>query len=168
MRAATVGLVMIAIIGAGLGSARAPAHGVRQGVCASGAVVLGRAATEIRFVAHCRAPSGGGTVQVSVGRYRLDGDARTGSINAFGRRLRLKGKGAAVQFGSCKRVGSEIGCIGSASGRVRVVGRIQVKAKSRCRLGVALTTVEPSQCRREGCPTEIKVRALASGRPDGC
>lgn len=168
MSAATVALVAIAIVGAGFGSARAPASGVRQGTCTSGKVALGRVPTEIRFAAHCRAPAGGGIVQASVGRYRLDGNALPGAISAFSHRPRLIGLGGTVRFGSCRRVSSEIGCVGSATGGVRMVGRIHVKAKSRCRLGVALTTIEPSQCRRDGCPTEARVRTLASGRPSGC
>jgi hypothetical protein len=168
MRLASVILVGIAAVCAGVGVVQAPASGVRQGTCTSGKVALGRAPTEIRFVAHCRAPVGGGVVQASVGRYRLNGNALPGVIRAFSHRPRLISLGGTVRFGSCRRVSSEIGCVGSAAGGVRMVGRIHVKAKSRCRLGVALTTIEPSQCKRDGCPTEARVRTLASGRPSGC
>lgn len=141
--------------------------------CWSGSASTARAPSVIDFRASCSAPSHGGQVSFSLGRFRLHGSPGRPGILRFTRHPKVIGPGKTTSRGECERIKGGRGgleCTSRAKGRITIIGKLWVKAASRCSSVVEMTTYYPLHpCARDKiCSAGIGIRTLAKGRPRGC
>lgn len=139
------------------------------GACIHASIAAGSAPTAIKVVIRCRAPARGDTVDPIVGGGFVTGHkAREGGIVGFRRRPVLRGHWLGSRFGKCKRYMRQINCSAKADGAMWLIEVIHVRPRSRCHFTVSIIEYDHSHCGPGGCPTSIKVREIAQGRPRGC
>lgn len=136
--------------------------------CTRGRVWLGKRPGSIEFRAVCRTRSGGGLSGVFLSRSSRYGDPNHPGIHAFRIHPKVQEIGGEKTTGYCQLKRHILACTAKGKGRIRIDGRIWVKPKWRCAMGVTLFVFEPAECRSGACSATLEVRYLARGRPEGC
>lgn len=129
----------------------------------------------IDFKVNCVTTSSGGEVGFSLGRYSLRGRRNKQGILALRRHPLIGGPGAASKsHGQCRRlapgswVKDGVRCSARGRGRIVISGRIWVKPRWRCSMGVSVIVAERARCGKEFCLADEEFKVLAEGRPRGC
>jgi hypothetical protein len=136
--------------------------------CTSAIVTLGSGNGAIDFAVRCFASSHGGRVGFSLGRASLRGHRSKPGIISIRRRPLVTGPGTVSSHGVCERAKEGIVCRAPARGRIVISGRIWVKARWRCAMGISVMEVESPRCTNGVCALDLRFRYLATGRPRGC
>lgn len=145
-------------------------HGQARGqsACTSMKIIAGSAAGDIDFVGHCSGSVAGGEVRFIVGRYSLSDMSRRIAITTHAHRMQVTGRGAISRNGVCALERGSLLCSAKVDGPVRVSGRLLVKPKTRCRVGVSVVGITNQSCEEIPCEGGVVLNELSEGRPRGC
>jgi hypothetical protein len=136
--------------------------------CRSATVSAGAQPEVIEFAVRCRASATAEKVTFSIARYSLQNRTSKPGIRHFSKRPRVSGPGALRPSGKCDRSGMPLYCQARANGRITVVGKLHVKPRSRCTMGVAVYVTESPRCEGTTCPATAAIETLSRGVPRGC